>query len=395
MSVVLHPYLSLCSGAGGLDLGVGMALRGAGAVCYVEHEVTACEVLAARIADGALDDAPIWTDLHAFDGKPWRGRVAGIIGGYPCQPFSVAGKRLGTADPRHLWPSIERIIGEIEPRWCFFENVGGHLRLGYFDVVKPSLERLGYRVAEGLFTASEVGAPHQRERLFILAHRDAAGFGREWRGEVPGDGDAPRGDDADGCGDGLANPDRFDGHGSRHAGPGRRFESSNLRHSLADAGDGQLSKPGRRTERRAGPAPASEGVYARDGVRLANSVIEGLEGRIGTELEGQGKERGRPDTDAGRPGGAGLPAFPPGPGDIGAWRRILEEHPELAPAVEPAVRGVADGVDSGLDLTRTARLRITGNGVVPAAAALAFRTLWGQLADARHPEQPGGGGDES
>lgn len=95
MNVVLHteqPYISLCSGAGGLDIGVGLALPGARAVCYVEHEVTACEVLVSRIADGTLDDAPVWTDLHAFDGRPWAGRVAGIVG---VLPGGGAGARLG------------------------------------------------------------------------------------------------------------------------------------------------------------------------------------------------------------------------------------------------------------------------------------------------------------
>lgn len=161
--------LSLCAGGGGLDLGLRLAVPDARTVCYVENEVTACGVLANNMEKGWLDDAPIWTNLRTFDGTAWRGVVDCVIGGYPCQPFSLAGRRLGTADPRHLWPDVRRIVGEIQPRICFFENVGAHLRLG-FDEVAKDLQGMGYTVAAGLFTASEVGAPHKRERLFIMAN---------------------------------------------------------------------------------------------------------------------------------------------------------------------------------------------------------------------------------
>jgi DNA (cytosine-5)-methyltransferase 1 len=122
----------------------------------------------------ALDCAPVWDDLTSFDGKPWRGIVDIVHGGYPCQPFSVAGKKLGDKDPRHLWPHIARIVREIEPALCFFENVGGHLRLG-FEQVHDDLRQMGYGVKAGLFSAEEVGAPHRRERLFILAYAEGAG----------------------------------------------------------------------------------------------------------------------------------------------------------------------------------------------------------------------------
>jgi hypothetical protein len=173
--VVLHPALSLCSGIGGLERGLHQALGGAfRVVCYVEREAAACEVLVEDIAEGELDDAPIWTDLATFDARQWRGKVDCVVAGYPCQPFSIAGRRGGTSDPRHLWPHIARIIDESEPRWCFFENVANHLNLGYYDVVKPFLESRGFRVAEGIFSALEVGAPHVRRRLFILAEKGGA-----------------------------------------------------------------------------------------------------------------------------------------------------------------------------------------------------------------------------
>jgi len=100
-----------------------------------------------------------------------RGKVSVITGGYPCQPFSTAGLQRGSKDPRHLWPDIARIIGEVDPEWCFFENVEGHLDMGSAAVFKD-LRRMGFSVKAGRFSALEVGASHHRRRLFILAHAD-------------------------------------------------------------------------------------------------------------------------------------------------------------------------------------------------------------------------------
>jgi DNA (cytosine-5)-methyltransferase 1 len=94
-----------------------------------------------------------------------------VAGGYPCQPFSSFGIKLAERDPRYIWPAIARLIFEIQPPIGFFENVAGHLRLG-FQSIANDLCSMGYRVKAGLFTAEEVGAPHRRERLFILAYRD-------------------------------------------------------------------------------------------------------------------------------------------------------------------------------------------------------------------------------
>ena len=175
--------LSLCAGVGGLDLGVRLAEPAARTVCFVEIEAYACAILAARMAENALDPAPVWTNLITFDGKPWSGTVDCITAGYPCQPFSVAGKQRGAEDPRHLWPDVFRVVREVRPAFCFFENVGGHLRLG-FEQVHDDLRSVGYRVKAGLFTAQEVGAPHKRERLFILAYAQSARDERE-AGNIP------------------------------------------------------------------------------------------------------------------------------------------------------------------------------------------------------------------
>jgi DNA (cytosine-5)-methyltransferase 1 len=161
--------ISLCTGYAGIELGLERVIPNLRTVCYVEREGFACANLVAKIEQGKLAKAPIWTDIKTFNGKPFRDRVHIITGGYPCQPFSVAGQRKGTDDPRHLWPYIEGIIEAVEPVWCFFENVSGHLTIGFPSVYR-SLRNLGYSVEAGLFTAAEVGAPHKRERLFILAN---------------------------------------------------------------------------------------------------------------------------------------------------------------------------------------------------------------------------------
>jgi len=116
-----------------------------------------------------MEPAPIWTDLKSFPWAEFRDRVDILTGGYPCQPFSAAGKRLGTEDPRHLWPFIADGIRILRPKLCFFENVEGHISLGLREVI-GDLEQIGYTTAWGIFSASEVGAPHQRKRVFILAH---------------------------------------------------------------------------------------------------------------------------------------------------------------------------------------------------------------------------------
>ncbi len=123
---------------------------------------------------GLVAPAPIWSNLKTFNPKPFRGVVDIILGGYPCQPFSYAGNRAGTEDPRHLWSYLYKIVDTVRPVQCFFENVAGHLSMGFPEVYR-GLRDLGYRVESGIYTASEVGAPHERERLFILAILENAG----------------------------------------------------------------------------------------------------------------------------------------------------------------------------------------------------------------------------
>jgi len=170
--------LSLCSGAGGLDLGVDLALAGrARAVCYVEREAFAAALLVAGMEAKALDPAPIWDDLATFGGRAWRGCVDLVLAGFPCPPFSAAGKRLGAADKRDLWPHVARIVREVGPGFVFLENVRGAVRhpdgLGRWV---GELADLGYSCSWDVFSAAGVGAPHRRERVFMLAYADGRGL---------------------------------------------------------------------------------------------------------------------------------------------------------------------------------------------------------------------------
>jgi len=170
--------LSVCTGIGGLDLGLHAGLRAVGrsprTVCMVEREAFTVAVLGKAMQEGRLDACPVWcgdlADLPTAD----LPRVDWYTGGYPCQPFSSAGKRRGADDRRHLWPVIAGQLKALRPRGVFFENVAGHLTLGLRDVL-ADLEELGFRCAFGLYSASEIGAPHRRERVFILGLADADG----------------------------------------------------------------------------------------------------------------------------------------------------------------------------------------------------------------------------
>ena len=293
-------HVSLCAGYGGIDLGLRRVLPGLRTIAYSEIEEYACGLLAARMESGHLDPAPIWSDLKTFPFSDFHGCVDILSGGYPCQPFSAAGKRRGTDDPRHLWPYIADGIRLCQPSFCFFENVEGHITLGLRDVL-GDLERLGYAATWGIFSAAEIGAPHQRKRIFILAHR---------------------------CGAGLEGYMR-DVHGAGWESAGQ----------AGSTGEGDLPRvadaAGNDTECPAGAGPGSHKA-----------------GRAGTSGQFAGSD-----------------------GDLWPARPGEPQHGwEPARVVESSMGRGAHGITHRVD-----RLRLLGNGVVPATAALAFRTLLTQL----------------
>lgn len=164
--------LSLFSGAGGGVLG--SKLLGWRTVGYVEYEKYCQEILKQRISDGVLDAAPIFGDIRSFirEGyaKAYQGMVDVVSGGFPCQPFSVAGKGLGEADPRNMWPATLACVRIIRPPLVFLENVPGLLADPYMGRIFGDLAESGYRVRWTCLGADDVGANHRRKRLWILAY---------------------------------------------------------------------------------------------------------------------------------------------------------------------------------------------------------------------------------
>lgn len=159
--------LALFAGAGGGILG-GLLL-GWRTVCAVEIDPYARSVLLARQRDGLLEPFPIWDDVRTFDGRPWRGRVDVISGGFPCQDISSAGHRVGLGGERSgLWGEFARIIGEVRPRYALVENSADLLARG-IGVVLGDLAALGYDARWSVLGAVDAGAPHRRERVWIVA----------------------------------------------------------------------------------------------------------------------------------------------------------------------------------------------------------------------------------
>lgn len=162
--------LALFAGAGGGILGG--HLLGWRTVCAVEFNSYAASVLAARQNDGILPPFPIWNDVRTFDGKPWRGIVDVISGGFPCQDISAAGKGAGIDGERSgLWREMARIIGEVRPKFAFVENSPFLVGRGA-AVVIGDLARIGYDAKWCRLSASDCGAPHHRDRFWLVARRE-------------------------------------------------------------------------------------------------------------------------------------------------------------------------------------------------------------------------------
>ena len=173
-------HLSLCAGYGGIDLGLRRVLPECRTVAYVEIEAFAIQNLVDKIETEQLDPAPVYTDVKSFPFKEFRGCVDILSGGFPCQPFSQAGSQRSTEDPRHIFPYILEGIRECRPSVVFLENVEGIISSKTKDgesvlqYVLRSLEEVGYSATAGVFSAEEIGAPHQRKRVFILGYSTLA-----------------------------------------------------------------------------------------------------------------------------------------------------------------------------------------------------------------------------
>lgn len=331
--------LSLCTGYGGLELGLIHAGVNVRTVAYVEIEALAAFNLAKKVEAGHLPAAPIWSDLKTLPVQKFRGLVDGVIGGYPCTPFSNAGKKQRESDPRHLWDWFAKTIRVVQPRWVFLENVEGHITKGLRNVLHE-LGELGFRSTWGIYSASETGLPHQRKRVFILAYARSAGLEGLLRESTEGGWQAER--SATGCG-----PVGGDGWS--------RVVFASECDGYPDEGcvcpvcDDEYTYC-------ACPGPCQDDIYEyteRDGFLYARA-----------------RDR------------AGNFEFAPVAGP-----REQQHEWEPPRVIEPEmVRGIArptDRVDYGELQTsvdnKTDELLMLGNGVVPATASTAWRDLWKQL----------------
>lgn len=360
---------SLFSGIGGLELGV-EAVTGALVLWQVERDAWCREVLAKHWPDAVRYD-----DVCTVNGLP---RVDIICGGFPCQDVSLAGKRAGFSGERSsLWREYRRVIADVGPRFVFVENVPGLLTAddGHaFAEVLGDLAALGFDAEWDLFRASDVGAPHRRERIFLLAHRDGAALrdavGAEPRRAVPplarvaGEavGDSSRGVRQRPT-SGDARHAAFADQGRARVEPRRGSESP-----LADANGVRQRQPeGRIADlgRWAGDGGAGVGVdlVNANGQRRAERNRAAVAERA--ELRGAGGaigSHGRGGTLA----RVGLPAD-------GLSRR-LDDHQWPAGRGDAQHEGEPSRTASGVPM-RAAQLKALGNAVVPQCAALAWRVL--------------------
>jgi DNA (cytosine-5)-methyltransferase 1 len=398
--------IGVCGGALGLELALEVAIPGYRTVSVVERETAVAGRMAQRIEEGSLAELAWWDDVTTFDGKSWRGIVSVLSAGFPCQPFSVAGKRKGKDDERWIWPDIKRVIRELgeELEIVFLENVPGLLlsthsdfdrwdleastgdAIGGFGTVLADLAELGFDAEWICIKASDVGASHGRKRVFILAYRRRkyqhvqqwpawAEFTRSGRfmghsiserleiRRCIGRDDEPECAAAERTGAALGHsPGDDERHVGEHAegcqvenrGSGVHVEDS-ARPEL-DGCEGEAGRIGRRGVFEAGEQP---GDSTRGGFGECGESSERI-GFINRAIEELG-------------------CFAYGPTDS-RWEDVLVRYPWLRPSYSQAeaesdLRDVADGLASLVAHERTGALRALGNGVVSLQASVAFTIL--------------------
>jgi DNA (cytosine-5)-methyltransferase 1 len=312
--------LALFAGAGGGILG-GQQL-GWRTVCAVEWEPYPASVLAQRQNDGLLSPFPIWDDVRTFDGHPWRGVVDVVSGGFPCQDISVAGKGAGIDGERSgMWQHMARIIGEVRPRFAFVENSPAILTRGLGRVL-GDLAALGYDCRWGVLGAADVGAPHQRDRFWLVAHTLRDGQ------QQP-------------CSK-LSRASQRKGFAKTHCHKWREVSNAFVAGG-ADVAHAELSSAFERSE------PEMQRRWTEQAQQTWMGCCRsdcGVCNASSKDVEGQRNQSERVEPEFGNAGNA-------------SWW-----------FVEPDVGRVANGVAARVD-----RLKAIGNGQVPLCAATAFRAL--------------------
>lgn len=388
--------IELFAGHGMLGEGVRLARPGSRVLGYVEREAYAAACLMARMDDKALEPAPVFVgDIHDVDGREFSAVPAlWIVGGFPCQDISVAGKGEGirVGNRSGLWFEYARIIRESGAVGVFAENVSALVGRG-LDIVLKDLAEMGFDAEWCCLTASAVGAPHRRERIFIMAHRAQRGLGE--RGQSPaGDRQPDRRDQELADHPGQRSAGRRLSARSRHEGPGEadaEWCCERMAHAAHADGGGrvggtQAGAGSRERGRRRLAGGRADVEYAEPSERRTENTQRGKVKRIAAGRPGaSGDELGdaageRPDGWRIARGSADerLP-FPPGPAQRDQWADIIARWPHLAPAIEPGVRVLVDGMAVVVDESRADQLRGCGNGVVALQAAVAFEVLAGRL----------------
>jgi len=421
--------ISCFAGCGGLDVAVELAIAGVEPVLYLENEIATAEILVARIKEGSLPPAHVWSDITTFDATQLRGKIDLVYGGFPCPDYSVAGKRAGIVGKHgQLWNSMRRIIREVGASWVFLENVPGIL-YGHpvtkwraerdlfgrtiwtryrmpagLAFVLADLAEMGFDAEWGCLPAAAVGASHKRDRWFCLAYRPERGCGELWQS-------SRRGGFADGRSEALADagcePEQLQQRDLRAESPRSVIDVEDTpRHERQGIDGRREHQPGESTVDR-WPGPA------RDGGQLANTTEPRLEigrrersdgecelataKRSGGTVEHADSDRceeigrraqiesaagsGR-DADIGSAtlqSGAGLPIFAPGPSDP-CWPDLLVRYPWMLPAISQAeaesdLRELAPGMADMVVHERADALRAVGNGVVAVQGAAILREL--------------------
>jgi DNA (cytosine-5)-methyltransferase 1 len=372
-------HISLCAGYGGIDLGLARAIPNIRTIAFSEIEAFACANLVSKMEAGLLDCAPIWTDLKTFPWDQFCGKVDIISGGFPCQPFSCAGKRNGDEDPRHLFPYILDGIRRCSPSIVFLENVEGIISSklngeGWNDPagtpvllhVLRELERVGYKATAGVFSASECSAPHQRKRVFIMAH-NLCERGKELTRKIPVKSQYPP------LGTAILFADSYV-RGSQ-AGIPRQEQRHEGYAGISDNYSGQVwpSRPGQPQYKWEPPRVLDNNPKTRGGRGELDDSTNANDQRWKPEM---GKNRthirwrNKMDSISQQHRGAD--------GSIGTVSKC-ETEPPLGGNPNGTSRGVGYAKLSVSCDNRTDELRLLGNGVVPATAEKAFNILWEKL----------------
>ena len=357
-------HLSLCSGYEGIGIGLRSVMPNVTECAFVEIEAFNIANLVAKMEEGKIHPTPIYTNLKTFPYRKFRGCVDILSGGFPCQPFSAAGKRKATEDPRHLFPYIAEGIRECQPKLVFLENVEGIISAKTADgesvlqYVLQTLEGLDYRATAGVFSASEVGASHQRKRVYILGVANSENIG---------------------CG-GWSNPNRDD--------KGRISEQATQERSILW---GKAKRCGGDTRKELGYSkcmwkPQSQGGK-QDKRRWTQHTSEELVNATMQRCQKQWDETTQQTKDVNNTmsrnvsntnskENTSFPSRPNEPQQEWEEPRVVSKY-----ASEPKLGGTDDGSAFGVDAiaNRLDRLRACGNGVVPQTAAKAFLTLINRL----------------